>query len=514
MEYISVLVDNKIDRIPISMNKSVLELLIEHSYVLPSICGGRGTCGKCKIRVLEGVLEATLADKKYFSEKELEEGYRLSCVAYPISSITVNLLAKSEEDFYIPSQAKTKKSVSKVGLTYGIGIDIGTTTIAMELVEKETGVVISYYSGINHQRSYGADVISRIEQANLGKRAELTESIRKDIKEGIISLLKEGGVEISEVSDLVISANSTMGHLFLGYSVEGLGSYPFIPYNIDLVEVFGEEIFPDLKWKGKVTVLPGISAFVGGDVVSGLYQCGFYQIEKPTLFIDLGTNGELALGTKEKILVSSTAAGPVFEGGNIAWGTGSIPGAISEARVEDGAIIVKTIYSKTPVGICGTGLIAIISALLNLGILKQDGMLEGSFAETGYVLARTENDEWIKITQGDIREFQLAKAAIQAGIQMLLNEAGILASQLHRVYIAGGFGAKLNIKQAIDVGLLPKECIGRIKAVGNTSLAGSKSYLLDSQSLSAFEFIKKNSQNINLAEEKTFANLYTSYLNF
>ncbi|NLZ81087.1 MAG: 2Fe-2S iron-sulfur cluster binding domain-containing protein, partial [Clostridiales bacterium] len=284
MDYISVLENNKIDKIPISMNKSMLELMVEHSYALPSICGGRGTCGKCKIQVLEGDLKVTAADKKYFSVKELEKGYRLACVAYPVDSIAINLFAKSEEDFYIPTKEINKKEVLMADLTYGIAVDIGTTTIAMQLVEKETGELLSNYAGINHQRRYGADVISRIEQANSGKATELTECIRKDIKEGILSLLQNGGVELSKISDIVISANSTMGHLFLGYSVEGLGSYPFTPFDIDLVEVHGEEIFPDLKWNGKITLLPGISAFVGGDVVSGLYKCGFHKIERPTLF--------------------------------------------------------------------------------------------------------------------------------------------------------------------------------------------------------------------------------------
>lgn len=514
MEYLSILTANKTDRIPISSHKSVLELMVEHSHALPSICGGRGTCGKCKIQIVEGNLPITKADEIYFDKKEIDEGFRLACVAYPQASITVKSFSKSENEFYIPTQKVDVDVSVKADFSYGIAVDIGTTTISMELVEKETGAVILNYSAINHQRSFGADVISRIEQANSGKKIELTKSIRKDIKKGIESLVKESGVNLSQISDLVVSANSTMGHLFLAYSVKSLGSYPFTPYNIDFVQVSGKDIFPDLKWDGKIAVLPGISAFVGGDVVSGLYKCGFHKIKKPTLFIDLGTNGELALASKDEIFVSSTAAGPVFEGGNISWGTGSIPGAISEASVEDGTVLVKTIFDRPPVGICGTGLIAIISSLIYLEIINKEGMLEGSFAETGYVLAKTENDEWIKITQGDIREFQLAKAAIQAGIQILLKEAGIGISNLHKVYIAGGFGSKLNIKQAIHAGLLPKECAGKIRAVGNTSLEGGKSYLLNPQELYNFEIIRKNSRNINLAEDPSFTNLFTSQLNF
>lgn len=473
----------KARKILVKKEQSLLDGLIAFGYYMAAVCGGKGRCGKCKVRVRKGNAPVLDADRKVFSEQELKDGWRLSCCLYPSEKLEIVLKQKEEKDFEILTAFEKKseeislqENVENCGKTYGVAVDIGTTTIVLQLLEEVSGKQIHAVSSINSQRMYGADVISRIQASMDGKKEELQRLVRRDLKENMERLLRDAGISYQQVKHIVISANTTMGHLLMGYDCASLGVYPFTPVNINTIKGTDLEILGFGTGETEVVLLPGISTYVGGDIVSGLYACNFMQTEEVSLLVDLGTNGEMALGNKEKIFVTSTAAGPAFEGGNIAWGTGSIPGAIAAVDI-CGDVKVQTIGNQPPAGICGTGVVETIAELVREEIVCETGAMDDEYFADGFPLAKTPEGEQIVFTQKDVREIQLAKAAIRAGMETLLLRFGIEKEKVVKVYVAGGFGYKLNMEKAIQIGMFPQEFVGKMEAVGNSSLAGAVIYL-------------------------------------
>lgn len=543
--------NDKIDQIECTDTENLLEVMLRQGISYRSDCGGRGTCGKCKIRLVEGELEVTTSDQKTLTATEVEQGYRLSCKAHPTGDCTIELLSDSDDYFEIVTQSvnysDTKKTIEQTEEqskhhSYIIGIDLGTTTIAIHLADAATGNIIQDYSMTNEQRIYGADVISRISASKEGKRKKLMYLIRKNLQKGILTVVETSGVEAEKVDKIAISGNTTMGHLLMGYSCEGLGAYPFTPVNIGTIEVtfrelfnFGDHdealssediLFIEKMKKVPVVLLPGISTFVGGDITAGLLFCGFYRAERPCLLIDLGTNGEMAIGNRENILVTSTAAGPAFEGVNISCGVGSVSGAISSFDIQGERVSYKTIGDQPPIGICGTGVVELVSELRNAGLMDETGLLSNPYFEQGYPIKLNEthtpymvtnthdHSTAMVFTQKDIRELQLAKAAVRAGIEILFRRYGITYDQIDTVYLAGGFGYKINVEKAVNIGLIPKELLGKIKAVGNSSLAGAEQFLTEEDSKEHIEQILSVSKEIYLSEEEEFNDLFIKYMSF
>lgn len=367
----------------------------------------------------------------------------------------------------------------------GIAIDIGTTTIAA--MRLENGKIKGTYSVLNPQRRFGADVLSRIEAANHGRAQELKAVLEYKLKECISKL--DGGD-----GRVTIAANTTMISLLLGYDCSKLGIYPFKAQSLEAVH------------DKNVSIAGGISAFVGGDITSGLYMCGFDENRDINLFIDLGTNGEMAIGNRERILCTSTAAGPAFEGGKISCGTGSVEGAVCAVSLKENKI--TTIGDKKPVGICGTGIIELIAELLENGIMDKTGWLIPDF-ENGYELCKG-----IKFTQRDIRELQTAKSAVRAGTEMLIKEYGCDERDIKNVFIAGGFGKRLNIEKACATGLLPKRFEDRCKAVGNSSLGGCIKALERNDAYEAMDRIRSAADDFALAEKEEFTEMFLKYMEF
>ena len=258
---------------------SLLTTLQKHHIYLPAICAGRGTCGKCKVQVLSGKCPVSNADKKYFSEKEIEEGWRLACCFYPLSDCEI-VTTNNEEDIYVVTDqvGRALPSVGSEDMTVAIAADIGTTTIAMQLVEQSSGNIIDTYTSINKQRTFGADVISRINASNNGKKEELRAIIQKDLYEGIQSLTKFGEIQVEK---MVIAANTTMIHLLMGYSCETLGVYPFQPINIKTIYTDSNQLISGALPEFPITIFPGISTYVGGDITSGLYALDFHKKDRP-----------------------------------------------------------------------------------------------------------------------------------------------------------------------------------------------------------------------------------------
>ena len=262
-----------------------------------------------------------------------------------------------------------------------------------------------------------------------------------------------------------------------------------------------------------VTLLPGISAFVGADLVAGLALCGYDSSEKPSLLIDFGTNGEIGLGCRDRILVTSTAAGPAFEGGNITCGVGSIPGAIRHISLAQELAVYETIGSRPPVGLCGTAVVDLAAELFRTGKIDETGLFNQEYFEEGFSVFRHMDMEG-RFTQKDIRELQLAKAAVRAGIEILLLRYGITGHQVDKVYLAGGFGFSMNIDNAVRIGLLPEEMKNRIIQIGNSSLAGAIRYATDADFADRVERIRLISKEIALSADTDFYDLYLEYMAF
>lgn len=344
-------------------------------------------------------------------------------------------------------------------------IDLGTTTIAMFLLDAKTGEQIGVYTGLNPQALKGTDVISRISHAIAGEQAKLQTMIVEALENGIEKLIS--GKPKPDL--VVVSGNTVMGHLLMGYDVSKLGVYPFIPFSI---------LKQETKLCGIKTILmPGISAFVGGDIVSGLYTLDFIKKDKPALLIDLGTNAEMVLGCKERMIATSAAAGPAFE---------------------------QKYYA--------TRLISSVAGLLREGIMDENGTLNDEYFESGITIERT------LITQKDIRSLQEAKAGVLSGILILAKEYHIRLDEINEVLIAGGLGYYLDLEDAFTIGLLPKQFRGKVKVVGNTSLEGAVKYAAAVSSSEEADRILSDvigkTKEINLAEYEGFQEIYIAGLNF
>jgi len=496
--------------------ENILVAINRQGAYFSAVCGGKGNCGKCKIRLVEGKLAVTASDEKYFSEDELKNGYRLACRAYPESDVTVRMEFQDEEGFEIQvghSHARLSDEKAEES-SYDIAIDIGTTTIAFQLLGKTSNKAVNVYAALNRQRAYGADVISRIQAACDGKQEELQKSIREDLMAGISWLVKDSGIEPSQIERIAIGANTTMGHLLMGYSCAGLGIYPFNPVDISLQEWSFERVLGNSYCDAVVTLLPGISTYVGGDITSGLYDCDFGRKEEICLLVDLGTNGEMAIGNRDRIVTTSTAAGPAFEGGNISWGMGSVQGAICNVEIQEDGAAVRTIGEKPPIGLCGTGVIETISELVEREYVDETGRLEEPYFETGFELAKTPDGKTITFTQKDVREIQLAKSAVRAGIEVLLRRFGVTYDQVSCVYMAGGFGFHISQEKSMIIGLIPSEFDGKIQAVGNSSLGGALRYLQEADGKDEILKVLNLCSEIDLSTDSDFNDLYMEHMFF
>jgi uncharacterized 2Fe-2S/4Fe-4S cluster protein (DUF4445 family) len=462
---------------------------------------------------------------------EQEVGYRLACRAIPKSELVIKLDSYDEslkavisaKDItpYKPTKDRTEEE-------YAVAIDLGTTTLAFQIVNSNTGEILASLSMMNPQRRLGADVISRMKASNDGRKEQLRQLILEALLEGIEELKTETTVPVDKLRHISIAGNTTMIHLLMGYPCEELGKYPFQPVHIGIIQKEFSEFFGEV-WRQRknlweensidytssieVTVLPGISAFVGSDIVAGLGLCGFEHKKELCLFLDLGTNGELAIGNRDKLLVTSTAAGPAFEGGNISIGMGSVPGAISKFSLKDGKTHLETIGGQSPIGLCGTGVIELCSELLRSEIVDATGLLREDYFEEGFLIDQEEGKQ-LRFLQRDIRELQLAKAAIRAGIELLIKKYGCSYEEIDKVYLAGGFGYVLPVEKAVHIGLLPEQLKEKIVAIGNSSLAGATRYVIDPEFPAKLDLLIGIAREIHIANEEEFQELYIQYMNF
>ncbi|GHV85238.1 hypothetical protein AGMMS50230_08460 [Spirochaetia bacterium] len=478
--------------------ESLLAALTRSGFILSAPCGGRGICGKCKVKLLEGRFNGPLPEKN---------GLFSACQAIPLSDMTIELPAGSgmdAADFGMDAAGRTIRPNRKVNRA-GVGIDIGTTTVSAELIDLDTGETLETVSALNAQRSFGADVMSRIDAARKGKTGELFSAINKQVETILERFTPWGPIE-----HCVVSGNTTMLHLFTNTDPSGMGAAPFTPVFLEEQHLTGLDLSLPVK---QVTLLPGISAFVGADITAGLAALDIFNREDASLLVDIGTNGEMALlrkktGNKNRLFCCSTAAGPCFEGAEISCGMGAQPGAINRIMLKDGKVTYTTLGTLPPRGICGAALIDALALMKQMAVIDETGALADEYEETGFPLA-----EGISISGRDVRQFQLAKSAILSGIKILCGKAEAAAADCS-VYIAGGLGFFIDTKNAVTAGLLPPEFTGRSSACGNLSLKGAVQCLREAAFLPRCREITAHSEVADLGSDPDFAEAFAENMYF
>ena len=495
-----------------------------HDYIqsqgtaLAMPCGGKGMCGKCRVRVVRGRLPVTPEDKRIFSEAQLAQGWRLACKAVTREAVEIVVPVQEQQGFSaLAAEAADEGALSLAAdHDYGLAVDIGTTTLAAALVDCTDGKILATATAVNSQRSFGADVVSRIGAACHGKGKALQKAVRRDLTRLMKQLLKDHPGTAARCRQMAIAANTTMLHLLMGWPCDGLGDWPFHPVSLGGKTYRAQEVLGPQSplADATVTLLPGMSTYVGADITAGIWQCGLASSDDVSLFVDLGTNGEMVLGNKDQRFIASAPAGPALEGGKLTWGTGSVPGAICGVRIERGRAKVRTIDHTVPVGICGTGILEAMAGLVREGLVDETGKLVEPYFHKGFPLASTLDYQRITLSQQDIREIQMAKSAIRAGIESLIERSGISRQRIHQVFLAGGFGYYLDPQKAAVIGLLPADLAERTTAVGNTSLKGAIGLLTGAVTLEELQAIAAGAEEIVLGNDEAFQRLYIDYLNF
>jgi uncharacterized 2Fe-2S/4Fe-4S cluster protein (DUF4445 family) len=482
-------------------------------------CGGEGRCGRCRVLVRGDAAPQLLSDitdeeSRLLDVERAAAGWRLACRARFIRSGLV-LVDQIEDDFFLPqtdavigtsSNASTEK-----GSEYCAAVDIGTTTITCALAEIESGRVVVRTAVANRQRSYGPDVVSRIENAvrNPEYLREMHGLVRSQVGEMLDGLCGEaGGIRIRRTH---LCGNPTMLHLWEGASLEGLARMPFQP-------VFLESRESELRSNGGLypcRLLPGISAFVGADITAGILACGLQKIRgRPELLVDIGTNGEIVLAAEGGLFATATAAGPAFEGAAISCGLPAVDGAIDGVTWTDGRFQFTTLGKKPPAGICGSGLLDLLACLRRAGILDENGGLDAAPDARGERAFHLPSDPPLRLTQADVRQLQLAKGAIAAGIRVLCRRAGVALADIARLHLAGAFGSSLSAESALEIGLVPHELSGRIHAAGNTALAGTLMTAVDPAALEVCARVASKVRVLDLSREAGFQDAFMEAMRF
>ena len=591
--------------VEIKNGNTVLDAAHKANIYINSICGGDGICGKCKVILSSGNVDAL--PTKLLSEEETEKKYILACEAQITSDLQILiptetrlegkqiLLDQNEQHFMtwkaILDQAQFKHdslvkkvclkldppsmddnvadherlyqaimlkqevelSVMQTGysilkklpevlrqndwtvtvtlghrgrtleivdvqpgdtshINYGIAIDIGTTTVVASLLELETSKVVDSEAIYNTQMKFGEDYIQRIIYAIQNDAlGEMQRSIVTDINNLISTLIKRNSINLGDITAIVTAGNTAMHHFLLGLDPERIRKEPYIPTANFIPPIRANQIGIDINSRGLLYTLPSVAAYVGADITSGAVAIRLDKEESPSLFIDIGTNGEVVLGNKEWMVCCSASAGPAFEGSGIKHGMRAAKGAIEIMHItKDFEVSYSAIGNIPPRGICGSGLLDCIAEMLRSGIIDRSGNFQKGLEtdrlrkkddEYEFVLVDKEEagiDSEIVITQADIANLVRSKGAIYAAVSILVESMGLSINEVHCVYLAGGFGNYLNVRNAITIGMLPDMPTSRIKFVGNTSLTGAKMALISEE---AFEAVQ------NIASQMTYFDL-------
>lgn len=491
---------------------TILVAARDQGVSLPSDCNGHGHCGKCRIRFAEHAPEPTAADRSLVEADDLARGHRLACQHTVDHEVRIEFNDASSNAL-IQVDAYGGRSVRISGAPpgrHGVAIDVGTTTVAVALVDLGSGQLITTVSALNPQSRYGADVLSRISHTAKHGTDELQDLILSAIREGISQCADEAGITLDSIDEISLCGNTTMMYLARGLDPTPLSTYPFFAEHLSMADVDAAAALtmPALG-DCRLRFLPGISAYVGADVLSGLYFCGADEFGGvPKLFIDIGTNGEIALILDHEIICTATAAGPAFEGASISCGVGSIDGAINRVWLDDAGVAqYSTIGDRPAVGVCGSAIVD----MLVWGLASKQIQPSGRMPQD---LALPDTPVPISLSQTDVRNLQLAKAAIRSGMQMMLRQANLRPSEVGQLLIAGGFGRYLDKDNAALIGLLPSRQEGSIVSLGNAALGGCILALLDPLFESRCQQIIDRAHAIDLSSQSDFNTLFIHNIPF
>jgi uncharacterized 2Fe-2S/4Fe-4S cluster protein (DUF4445 family) len=579
----------------VAAGKNILQAAGEAGVELDGPCGGNGTCGKCRVRVLneKGIykwalacrteinrdmtieipqLEVSLHRKNELSLADLNvkinPGIRKKSVAVSVPSLenqypdgerllqaleNNNLEIRLEALRSLPKAVRDRKAKGIVTAViagdrvlavepgdssqklYGIAVDIGTTSVVVALMDLITGDTLGIASAGNPQATFGADVIARIDHAthNPDGLEQLNRRVVQAINRLTEKLAKEVGISPQEIYQMTMVGNTTMTHLFLKADPTHLATAPFIPVVSEAVQVEAKELGINIAPHALVYVTPSIAGYVGGDTVGVIMSTDIYQKEGIYLAIDIGTNGEIVLTKNGTIISCSTAAGPAFEGAQIRFGMRAAQGAIERVVIKED-VEIKVIGNQPARGICGSGLMDAVAEMVQAGVIESNGRLLtrekaghlpstlqerlGTSEEYGayFVLSYPENGlgEEVVLTQKDIRELQLAKAAIAAGIQVLLEQFDLTAQDIDEVLLAGAFGSYINKFSALGIGLLPPISPDKIKSVGNAAGAGARKFLISEEIRREAEIVARRVKHLELSCRADFQDRFVSLLGF
>ena len=486
------------------IGETLLETVTKAGEFLDAPCGGKGKCGKCLVRLSP-------------------DGEQVKACATRVEGDTDIYLPGEMDDMKIADVGSGANIVAHATTgPYGIAVDIGTTTVVAHLTDLPTGKRIATSSGVNAQRTFGADVISRIQYCAENGHEQLTKVIREQIAGLIRENMKKSGVKQEQITYLSIAGNTIMEHLFAGLSPVGMGVVPFTP-----VSLFGDEIpagddMP-LAEGAMCYMAPCVSSYVGGDITAGMMASGLNDDEGPTVYLDIGTNGEIGIKNGDSYHVCATAAGPAFEGAEITCGMAAVSGAINHARWTGSRVEYDVIGNTEPTGLCGSGLLDVLAILLDTGAVDETGrMLDADEADEAVApfLGKREgkNAFWLHrengvcITSDDIRKLQLAKAAIAAGIQTLIHEEGV--DEVKGFYLCGGFGSFMDQKSAARMGLFPKAFLPVARTLGNTAGEGAALAVWSADARKLLNEIRDRCDYIELSDSRYFNDEFIEQMMF
>jgi uncharacterized 2Fe-2S/4Fe-4S cluster protein (DUF4445 family) len=537
------------ETIPVKKGETIFQALKSAGKYLTAPCGAKGICGKCRIRIVSG---AYISDSYgNLTAEERAAVIVLACVTRPISDLVIEIpkesllvvgdkisvsgarnLARHLRSYgtvidpivKIPFGGDVEYPEEIKSSSFGVSVDIGTTTIVVYVADLTSGEVINIGSSYNPQIRFGDDVITRIIHATEGGGAqELRDSVVSDINTILDTIDEKHNIRPADIKAAVISANTVMSHMFWGLDTASIREEPYAPLMTDFPIWKAQDAGLKITPEAPVYTMPCIGSYVGGDIVAGVLASKMSHTDKISLFMDIGTNGEIVIGNREWLMTAACSAGPCFEGSGIKCGMRATPGAIESVTIKKAALApVKTVIGGVgPVGICGSGMIDAISEMLLSGIINQKGKFAEGVSdrirpgEDGleYVLySHGKLDKDIVLTEVDMENILRSKAAIYAGISTLLTEAGLSMESIERVYIAGGFGNYLNIQKAIILGMLPDMPAEKFTLLGNTSITGAYLCLMSDKLRAEAEEIASRMTYIELSTSIMFMQEYMAAL--
>ncbi len=464
-------------------------VLAEMGLSVPQPCGGRGRCGKCRVEVSGEVSPPNAHEQK--------AGGRLACQAVLLGDCEVVLPSNQEMTQIQVDGQQLESALNPIPGRVGAAVDIGTTTMALKLYDLKSGTLLASAARTNPQTAVAADVMGRIGAALHGALPRLQRMATDAVQALLLDACQKAGVPDADVESLVIAGNTTMLYLLTGRSPLTLSRAPF-----EADHLFGEWV--DLLGR-KAYLPPCMNAFVGADITCAVLSSNMCATPQQALLADVGTNGEIALWKDNVLHVTSTAAGPAFEGAGIHMGCGSIPGAIDSVWLEDGVVTTHTIGDAPAVGVCGSGLVDAIAVLLQTGDVEDTGAANSP---------RFDLANGVHLLPGDVRSVQLAKAAIAAGIRTLMHTAAVVPDDLQVMYLAGGFGSHLDIASAVRIGLIPEALEGKVRVIGNASLTGATELLLNTARMPDLDRIAHSARHVELGGNPWFNEAYMEEMLF